>query len=52
MRVRQRGFNRNVWWRCTPYLDFTIDMNMRSILKKERPSKVRDVLKRIGAIRW
>ena len=52
MRVRQRGCNGNVWCRCIPYLNFTIDMNMHYIFKKERPSKVRDVLKRIGAIRW
>jgi hypothetical protein len=52
MRVRQRGCSENVWWRCMPYLNFTIDMNMHYILKKERPDKIRDVLKRIGAIRW
>ena len=52
MRVRQIGCSPNDWWRCTPYLNFIIDMNMHYILKKERPDKIRDVLKRIGAIRW
>jgi hypothetical protein len=52
MRVRHRGCNGEVWCRCTPYLNFTIDMNMHYIFKKERPDKIRDVLKRIGAIRW
>ena len=53
MRVRQRGLSRtDVKWRSIQYYELTIRNNMHYILKKERPYKIRDVLKRIGAIRW
>lgn len=53
MRVRQRAFNRNdEKWRSFQYAMFIVDINMTHIFRKERPHKVRAVLKRIGAIRW
>ena len=53
MRVRQKGFNQDdVKWRSFQYAMFIRDINMTHIFRKERPHKVRAVLKRIGAIKW